>query len=279
MGNRPGIVPCAPEPVADQSVRAGTQSPTARGDGRLETAGTHREAVDPSLPCPTVAAGRCTVLVVPDAASGAAHPGVALPPGTYGVRQVTAPAGLTPADPVAPLQLCVAPAEGCVTSWTVVNASTYRTRTEIRLMSANGPVAGTAVTLTGPGVPAAPLVTDEDGRGTWRGSFRPGDRWFAVAGRPAPLLLTTAPERGDTSLPWVVEMTLQSVEPSRAGAERPEQHAAPVRRARDRDRDPLRGAGAHRIRGGAQPPAPARLSPGLLVTVSRPSARDRGRRR
>ncbi|MBN1097897.1 hypothetical protein JKP76_18870 [Blastococcus sp. TML/C7B] len=128
-----------------------------------------------------------------------------LPEGTYAVRQVTAPVGLLPAEAIAPIEVCAA---GCATSRTVVNRSTYRTRTEIQVLSADGPVAGTQVTLSGPGFPDTPAVTDEDGRTAWAGWFRPGEWWFTVAGRPAPLLVTMDPGRGDTSLPWRLEITL-----------------------------------------------------------------------
>ncbi|SDE85773.1 hypothetical protein SAMN05660485_01886 [Blastococcus fimeti] len=197
----------------------------------LDLAGVRFELTGPgadptTTPCVTDAVGSCTIRVVPgepaddseiDDVSIDAVPSedaeVVLPAGTYAVRQVTAPAGLVPADAITPLELCVAStSEGCVTSRTVVNVSTYRTRTEIQVLSANGLVTGAEVTLTGPGYPATSTVTDEDGRGAWSGWFRPGEWWFAVAGQPAPLLMTMAPGRGDTSLPWRLEITLPSVE-------------------------------------------------------------------
>ncbi len=228
--------PVAPLPPATGTARLALQvGGPAPAD--LDLAGVRFELTGPgaeptTTPCVTDAAGSCTIRVVPagptddveidevpsdevpsdDVPIDDVSAEVVLPAGTYAVRQVTAPVGLVPADEIAPLELCVAPAPaGCGTSRTVVNVSTYRTRTEIQVLSANGLVAGAEVTLTGPGFPATPAVTDEDGRGAWSGWFRPGEWWFAVAGQPAPLLMTMTAEQGDTSRPWRLELTLPSV--------------------------------------------------------------------
>lgn len=230
--------PGAPQPPA-----TGTATMALQVDGPapadLDLAGVRFELTGPgaeptTTPCVTDPAGRCAIRVVPaepaddveigevpssDELVGGAE--VVLPAGTYAVRQVAAPAGLVPAEEIAPLELCVAPAPaGCVTSRTVVNVSAYRTRTEIQVLSANGLVAGTAVSLTGPDFPATTVVTDEDGRGAWSGWFRPGEWSFLVAGQPAPLLMIMTADQGDTSRPWRLELTLPS-------AARPEV-AAPV---------------------------------------------------
>jgi hypothetical protein len=166
--------------------------------------------------CVTDVAGSCSVEVVPDSGTStrpAEGSEIALPVGTYAVTQTSAPEGLTIAAEIAPLELCVSRTpEACATSRTISNTSTYRTRTEVRVLSADGPVPAVEVTLTGPGFAAAPLTTDEDGRAAWSGWFRPGEWWFAVAGQEAPLLVTMAPGQGDTSLPWLVEITLPSPE-------------------------------------------------------------------
>ncbi|SOC46297.1 hypothetical protein SAMN05660748_0154 [Blastococcus aggregatus] len=213
-------VPAVPLPPATGSATLALQI-DGPAPADLDLAGVEFELTGPgadptTTPCVTDAAGSCSIRVVPDVPGddvqieGAA---VVLPVGTYAVRQATAPVGLTPAVEIAPLELCVAPTpEGCVTSRTIPNVSTYRTRAEIQVLSGNGPVAGTEVTLTGPGFPATSARTDEDGRGAWSGWFRPGEWSFAVDGQPAPLLMTMEPGRGDTSLPWRIEITLPSVE-------------------------------------------------------------------
>lgn len=165
--------------------------------------------------CITDAAGSCSIEVVGEGGSGARPmeaAEIALPAGTYTVRQTTTPAGLTVAAEIAPLALCVSPTpEACAVTLSVSNASAFRTRTEARFLSGDGPVPHAAVTLTGPDFAAAPLTTDEDGRVAWSGWFRPGDWWFTVAGH-APQLVTMAPGQGDTSLPWRPELTLPTIE-------------------------------------------------------------------
>ncbi len=218
-GSAVRAVPLAPLPPLIGSATLALQiSGAAPAD--LDLAGVEFELVGLGVEpitglCVTDATGSCAIEVVPDVASGTGQTAgseIVLPAGAYSVRQLTAPVGLTPAGGIAPLELCVAPTpEGCFTSRTVINTSTYRTRTEIQVLSANGLVAGAEVTLTGPGFPATPAVTDEDGRGSWSGWFRPGEWWFAVAGQPAPLLMTMTAEQGDTSQPWRLELTLPSV--------------------------------------------------------------------
>ncbi len=165
--------------------------------------------------CVTDAAGSCSIEVVPDGgASSLPTDGgaIALPAGTYAVQQTSAPDGLTRAEEIAPLELCVSRnPEACTTTRTVTNSSNFLTRTEVHLLSAGEPVPGVEVTLSGPGFEAEPLTTDEDGRGAWTGWFLPGEWSFAVAGQPEPFPMTMAPGQGDPSLPWRVELTLPSV--------------------------------------------------------------------
>lgn len=215
LGVAPAAVAAQPSPTTL------TLQISGAAPAELDLAGVHFELVGPgaaasTVVCVTDVTGSCALDVVPDAASGDGRTkgtGIVLPAGTYAVRQLTAPTGLLPADVIAPLELCVAPAaEGCESRRTIVNVSTYRTRTEIQVVSANGPVALTAVTLTGSGFPAAQVTTDEDGRAAWRGWFLPGEWSFTVAGRAAPLRMTMTPEGGDTSMPWRVDITLPPVE-------------------------------------------------------------------
>ncbi|WP_155858737.1 MSCRAMM family protein [Candidatus Blastococcus massiliensis] len=166
--------------------------------------------------CTTGPAGTCAIEAVREGATsarGTEGAEIALPAGTYSVRQTAAPTGLAVAQEIGPLDLCTSTTPtACVSTTTVTNASVFRTRVEVRVLSGDVPVQALGVTLAGPGHEPEPAVTDEEGAAAWDGWFVPGAWSFTVEGGSEPVSLTMGPRPADGGDAWRVEITLPTAE-------------------------------------------------------------------